>query len=184
MTATEQRNLDAAPAEPMVDALAPVRRAILESARRDAADTIERANRAAQELRRRAAAEADTIRETARAEGRHDAEQVRVEQRARARRRARSIVLQAQRQALDDLTSAVHDAVRRLWCDPATQQAVRATLVATARAEHGPQAVITDHPDGGVVATIDHARATYLLTDLADEVIASLGDDIVGLWTP
>lgn len=166
------------------DPLEPVRTAILDAARADAAARIDDAVQRGEQARRRAQAEADRIREAARAEGRADAEQVRLEQQARARRRARATVLHAQRAALDELTDAVHDRVRALWTDHATRDHVRGHLVDLARRRHGPDAVITDHPDGGIVVTVDDARATYLLRDLADRVIASLGDDLVGLWTP
>lgn len=183
MTTTDARPGPGPAAGAPTDPLAPLRRAVLEAADADAAAALEAAHRHAEQTVAAAAAEAETVRSEARDEGRRDAEQVRVEQRARARRRARSIVLRAQRQALDDLTHAVHDDVRRLWRDEATARQIRAHLTEQARAEQGSEARIVDHPDGGIVATLDDRRATYLLTDLADRVIASLGDDLADLWT-
>lgn len=183
MTTTEPPGTTAIPGIP-ADPLEPVRTAILDAARRDAAAAIDAATAQGEQTRRRAQTEADRIREAARAQGRRDAEQVRLEQQARARRRARATVLHAQRAVLDEVTDAVHDRVRALWADEPTRQRIRHRLVEDARRTHGAGAEITDHPDGGIVVTVDDARATYLLHDLADRIIGSLGDELAGLWTP
>ncbi|MGA7689340.1 MAG: hypothetical protein WCA29_08930, partial [Jiangellales bacterium] len=127
---------------------------------------------------------AETIRADARTEGERDAEAVRVAQRARARRRARAIVLGAQRAALDDLHREVHRGLRTAWEQESLRAELVAHLSATARADLGPDVAVDEHPDGGIVATTDGARATYRLADLADQVTASLPDALVRLWTP
>ena len=166
------------------DALTPVREALLEGARRDRHDLLDAAARDGRHTVDAARAEADRIREQARAEGERDAEQMRVEQRARARRRARTIVLIAQREELERLREDVRGQVRRMWADEKTRAQIRGRLVAAAHADLGPDLLVEDHPEGGVIATVDHARATYLVIDLAEAAIADLGDGLSGLWTP
>ena len=166
-----------------VDALAPVRQALLRHAHEQADATRAAAERDAQELLARARDEADELRRRARADGERDARDLQAEQRARARRRARAIVLQAQRETLDTLTRQVHDRVRALWDDPETRARLREQLAARARDALGPDATVTDHPAGGVQAQCGSRRVAYVLTDLADEAVAGLAD-LAGLWTP
>lgn len=176
---------DAVPAaaHPM-DHLAPVREALLAAARRDRHERLEVAAHDASRVLEEAQAEADRLREQARAEGERDADQMRVEQRARARRRARAIVLTAQREALDELSDDVRRRLSQLWADEESGGQLRALLVEAAHADLGPDVQVADHPDGGVTATVDHARATYLLSDLADTAVSDLGDALTGLWNP
>lgn len=166
------------------DALTPVRIALQRAAQRDADTVVAQAEREAAETLARGRHEAEQILQRARTEGERDAERLRVEQRARARRRARSVVLSTQRQALDRLRDLARQAARALWADPGTRPAVREQLVARARSDLGTSATIVDHPDAGIVATTDHARAIFLVADLADRVVDSLGSDLEGLWTP
>ena len=164
--------------------LQPLRAALLAAAERDARAETTHAD---QEYERRVDAarrEANRLREAARAEGERDAEQLRVEQRARARRRARATVLAEQRRALDELRHEVERRLTRLWNDQAAGNALRDRLAETARADLGETVDISDLPEGGIVATADHARATYRLAYLADQVIDALGAELTGLWTP
>ncbi|MGB9374814.1 MAG: hypothetical protein WCA82_11715, partial [Jiangellales bacterium] len=59
-----------------------------------------------------------------------------------------------------------------------------ARLSVAARADLGPDVAVHEHPDGGIVATVDGARAIYRLADLADQVTAGLPDALVAMWTP
>jgi vacuolar-type H+-ATPase subunit E/Vma4 len=165
------------------DALAPVRQALLRQAREEADETRASAEREAQEVLARAHAEADEVRRQARADGERDAQDLRAEQQARARRRARAIVLQAQQETLERLTEQVRARAQALWEDPETRALLRDRLTARARDALGPDATVSDHPAGGVQAEAGSRRVTYLLTDLADETIAGL-PDLAGLWTP
>jgi len=174
----------ATPPDVVEDPLQPLRSALLAAAERDAQVEVAAAEEEHRRLLAEARSEAGRLRAQARAEGERDAEQLRVEQRARARRRARATVLAEQRRALDDLHREVANRLSRLWTDPATRDAIRDRLVATARADLGAQVSVHDLPEGGVVAAADHVRATYRLTDLADQVIASTGSELAGLWTP
>lgn len=166
------------------DPVAPVREALIASARRDAQATEQTAEQQARAILEQAQSQADSIRAQARAQGEADAAQVRAEQRARARRRARTQVLAGQRAALDQVRTAVHLELRRRWDDPDTRQVLRCRLVELARSQLGDDAVIADHPDAGIVATVGHRRGTFLLPDLADQVLDDLGPDIESLWTP
>jgi vacuolar-type H+-ATPase subunit H len=166
------------------DPLLPVRDALLAAARRDAQALVAEAQQEGTRLLEQADAEADRLREAGRRDGEQDAEQVRRDLQARARRRGRGIVLAAQRDALEQLRRAVHHRLREIWDDEPSRARVTARLVDLARHDLGPTATITDHPAGGIVVGRDHTRATYLLTDLADQVIEDLGHDIAGLWTP
>ena len=166
------------------DPLAPLRDALQEAARRDRDAMVAQAEQDAEQALAQGRREAEQILQRARDEGERDAEQLRVEQRARALRRARSIVLSTQRDILDQLRHRARRAAGELWADPRTHAVVRDRMVARAHADLGPAARIVDHPDGGIVATTDHARATYLVADLADRVVDSLGSELEGLWTP
>lgn len=166
------------------DPLEPLRAALLRAARRDAEADIG----AAEDERRRTLAEAhaqaERIRAEARTEGERDAEQLSLDQRARSRRRARATVLAEQSRALDALRREVARRLVAMWRDPEQHGALRERLVVAARADLGDEAVVTEVPDGGIVATTPRARAAYRLTDLADEAIASLDTELDGLWTP
>jgi hypothetical protein len=166
------------------DPLAPVRRALLDHAQRDAEDALAAAEAEAAAVLERAREEAGRLTTQARRDGEHDAEALRREQQARTRRRSRSIVLSAQRAALDELSSQAHRAVRALWDDPVTGPQIRARLTEQARLDLGPDTDVVDHPAGGIEARAAGTKATYLLTDLADEVVARMGADLAGLWTP
>lgn len=168
----------------LTEPLQPLRAALLAAAERDARAETEQAEQEYQRRVAEARREADRLRSAARAAGERDAEQLRVEQRARARRRARATVLAEQRRALEELRHEVEARLARLWSDETTGRALRDRLVALARADLGQHVDVRDLPDGGIVATADHVRATYRLADLADQVIASLGAELTGLWTP
>lgn len=169
---------------PMDEALAPLQAALLSAAQEDARQTLDRAQRDAEATVDDARRQAESLRAQARAEGERDAQSIRRDQSARARRRARSVVLAAQSEALAELRHVVHDRLRRSWATPVGHDALLARLVDTARSSLGEDCEISEHPDGGIVATLGRARVTYRLTDLADDVIESLGDELDRLWSP
>lgn len=166
------------------DPLAPLREAILRSAQRDAEAEVGEAQAHRRHVLDEARAQADRIRAQARAEGERDAEQLRLEQRARSRRRARASVLAEQSRALNDLRREVSRRLAALWSSDDTREPIRRRLVQAATADLGDGVAIRDLPEGGIVATTPHARATYRLADLADQAIASLDTELRGLWTP
>jgi vacuolar-type H+-ATPase subunit E/Vma4 len=166
------------------DPLDPLRAALLAHARRDAEQALATARAEAEQALATARAEAQARRATARDEGERDAEAVRVQQQARARRAARAVLLAAQHEALDVVRAQARAAVREWWDDPQLRPAVRERLAVRARAALGPDAVVRDHPAGGVVAQAADRRATYVLGDLADASLDGLGPDLVRVWAP
>lgn len=172
--------IDAAP-RAHADPLRPVRDDLESRARADAERLLAGADAEADALIARARVEADTIRAQARAQGEADAAALLVAERARARRQARAIVLAAQRDTYDELRSGVLAALPALRADPAyaawcgrLRQSVRGVL--------GPDAVVTEHPDGGILGEVAGRRAAFTLVGLADQAVDALGSDVEGLW--
>lgn len=130
----------------------------------------------------RAQAEADAITADARAQGEADAAGVLVAERARARRQARAVVLAAQREAYEELRSRVRRELPLLRADPA-YVAWTDRLRDELRAVLGPEAVVTEHPEGGVVGETPGRRVASTLTGLADRALDALGSDVERLWS-
>ncbi|GAB2856353.1 hypothetical protein [Nocardioides pacificus] len=163
------------------DPLGPVRAALLARAEAEAQRLLAEADEEASGVLAQARAEADGIRAAARAQGELDAARELVSARARIRRRARTAVLSAQRDAYAELRARVLDELAGLrgdpgygaWCDRLRER-VQAVLGADAR--------VVDSPSGGVVAEADGRRVECTLVGLADRVIDGLGADVEGLW--
>lgn len=51
------------------------------------------------------------------------------------------------------------------------------------RAVLGPEAVVTEHPEGGVVGETPGRRVASTLTGLADRALDALGSDVERLWS-
>ena len=126
--------------------------------------------------------EADAIRGAARAEGESDAAAVLAAERARVRRQARAVVLAAQLEAYDELRSQVVQALSALRDDPGYGP-WRDRLAERARTVLGADAVVSEPPEGGVLAEMNGRRALYTLVGLADHVIDTMGADVEGLWS-
>lgn len=171
------------PLADLQDALAPVRDGLLGRARADADATVAAADAEAAVTLAGARTLAASIREEARARGERDAAALEERERARARREARSTVLQAQRAAYEQLRRAAETAARGLRAGPAYPDLL-AGLTARAAAELGPEAVVREHPDGGVLAEAAGRRWDGTLHTLADRALADLGADVQGLWAP
>jgi hypothetical protein len=155
-------------AETWDDALAPVRRAITEAARRREQEALDRAGAEADAVLAAAAAEAGDLLAQARAEGaRTGAEQAALEA-ARVRRDAHRTVLAARTAARADLSRRVAAAVEALSTDP-RYPALRARLAAECRDRLGPDAEVVEAPGGGVVG-----RAGSRRLDLSLAVLAAL----------
>ncbi len=164
------------------DPLAPVRDALLTGAQADRERMLAGADAEASAILARAQGEADAVLAEARAQGEADAAGLLAAERARARRQARGVVLVAQRAAYDRLRSQVVRALPALRADPGYGP-WRDVLSAHAREVLGADAVVSEHPDGGVLAEAGGRRAVYTLEGLADEVIDALGPDVEGLWS-
>lgn len=164
-------------------ALAPVREGLLAGARADAGATLAAADADAAAVLAAARAQAATILEEARARGERDAAALEARERTRARREARSAVLTAQRDAFEQLRRAARTAARQLRGGPGYPDLV-AALTARGVAELGPDAVVREHPDGGVVAEAAGRRLDGSLDALVDRALAGLGPDVQALWAP
>ncbi|MDI9914449.1 hypothetical protein [Rhodococcus sp. IEGM 1379] len=167
----------------VADALGPVRAELLANARRDADRLVKQARSDAAATLALAQMQADDSRAEARARGEADAEEILGAERGRARREARSIVLNAQREVEEDLRTRVRAAVVAL-IDDIDYPNMRAVLDRRARELLGPDATVLEHFSGGVVAQTRGHRAVLSLEALADYAVERLDARIAGLWEP
>lgn len=166
-----------------VDSLTPVREQLLAHARADAERVLADSDADVAATLAAARSEANAILEAARAEGESDAAVLLSAKRARDRRQARALVLGAQREAYDNLRSQVMRALSAIRDDPGYAR-WRDRLTEQARHLLGPEAVVSEAPEGGVLAEANGRRVAYTLAGLADQVIEEMGADIEGLWSP
>jgi vacuolar-type H+-ATPase subunit H len=165
------------------DLLAPVREALLARARADAATSVEGAAAHAAEVLERARTEAAEILEQARRDGEREAAAVLAREAARSHREAREIVLASQRGAYQLLHQQVRAAVCSLRSEPGYPPLLE-RLRHQAQGELGPDAVIREHPEGGVVGEARERRLDLSLPTLADRLVAGLGSEVTRLWDP
>jgi hypothetical protein len=151
-------------------ALAPVRAALAEHARREGAQAVVDADAADAAERAATAAEAERLLERARAAGAADAAAFAAAARARVDREAREAVLRAQREEYDSLRDAARAAAAALRLAPDYPR-LKQSLIAHARSLLGPQAVIVDADDGGVVGSVPGRRVDLSLATLADRAV-------------
>jgi len=166
-----------------VAALAPLREALLAQARAEADRLTAEAVAQAEEDLARADAQASAVIAGARAEGAADAAALVQAARASARRRARRTRLAAQTRAYAELRRRSIAALGALRDSPA-YPAWLAALTEQARTALGPSAAVTEHPAGGIVATVPGRRLDLSLPALADRAMADLGEEVVTLWAP
>jgi vacuolar-type H+-ATPase subunit E/Vma4 len=166
-----------------IDPLSPVRLALVAHARAVSDRWLAEADADAAAMLVRADREAAAVREEARAQGEVDAEAVLVVEGTRARRQARGAVLRAQREAYDELRRRVLAEVSALR-EHASYPQQRERLAERARRALGADAVVSEHPGGGVVAESGARRVTFSLEALADQALDRLGPDVEGLWSP
>lgn len=165
------------------DPLAPVRDTLLAQARQRAAQVLAAADAEAALALATARTEAEAMTRRARQQGEADAAAALADLRARARRRARATVLAAHQAAYDGLRRQVRLAVAALRDDPGFP-AVRDRLADDVRRVLGPDAVVCDRPDGGVVAEVGGRRASTGLVDAAERVLDEMGPEVEQLWAP
>jgi vacuolar-type H+-ATPase subunit E/Vma4 len=165
------------------DALAPVRSHLLAAVRAEAerlrAEAAAEADAVLAQARRQAAA----IVAEAREKGEQDGAAIAAAAQARARRQARALVLTAQRRAYETLRRRCRAAAAELRHDPGYPR-LRERLAALALARAGPDAVVGEAPDGGVVAEGEGRRVDCSLGALADRALDALGPRVEELWTP
>ena len=155
----------------------PLHDALLEQAHADAARILARAEERAAHIAAAAEERAASILADARAEGAGAASLEGGREQAAARRRARALVLAAQRQIWDELRAAARSAVRE-----AADEALLERLAQTARRQLGGDAVIERDAAGGLRASAGVRRVDYTLEPLVDRCLALLGSAVSEVW--
>ncbi len=162
-------------------ALTPVRAALLQAARAQAADIVARARRDAAALLADARRDAAETVERGRAEGQAQAGPLAAARLSRGRQDARARLLRARRDAYDELRRQVHAAVAGLPAEPGYARLLDG-LTRAALAAAGPGATASPHPDGGVVATGPGVLVDCSLPALADQAVAAVSSGLATLW--
>jgi hypothetical protein len=157
----------------IVEALAPVRNALLADARADAERLDARALGDAGRALAQAREQADRILAEARAAGAADAAEVVARERAQARRRARTVVLRARREAYEELVAAARTAVSHLRAEPGYAE-LSGHLAGAARRLLGPHTRVEEAGGGGVVASSGGRRLDLSLTGFADRAVGGI----------
>lgn len=170
--------------------VAPVAEFLLRRARQEAERIRARAAADSGIVLARAREDAAAILADARAAGTAEATAFAAADLTRARRRARAIVLGAQREAYEELRRRVRTAACALREDPVLMDRLRALALETA----GPGARVTEHPEGGVVAIGAGTWVDCSLPALADRAVDALGAmsekagrpicEVERLWVP
>jgi hypothetical protein len=161
----------------MVAALAPVTGALLAAAKAEAAQRMAAANAMTAQTLARAQSRVDSALASARAAAAADAAGASAAERARGRREARAVVLAAHREAVEALLAAARDAAAKLVNDP-EYPGWRDRLAAQAVQALGPEAVVREEPEGGVVAVAGARRIDLRLPGLAEQAVAELGVEL------
>jgi vacuolar-type H+-ATPase subunit E/Vma4 len=164
-------------------ALAPVRGCLLDAAEAEASRILAEARAQADSVLRQARHDAAEVVGLARARGEADAAPAAAAERGRARDRARSIMLGAQREAYLDLRAQVLAGVGGLRTEPGYPRLL-SRLVAMATRAAGPGAAVTVRPEGGALARNGDVVVDCTLPRLASRAVDELGDQVRDLWTP
>jgi vacuolar-type H+-ATPase subunit E/Vma4 len=164
-----------------LDALAPVRAALLERARADAARTLARAQRDADALLEGARAEADALLDAARSRGAEEAAAVLAAERSRTRRTTLTAELEVRREAYDELRERTAARLRERCAGP-DGRVLTARMAERVRAALGPDAVIVPAPGGGVRGHVAGRFADCSVDALAERAVEALGPEVEALW--
>lgn len=154
-------------------AIAPVRAALLRSSRAQAEQIRAAATRAADVLIGQARIDAAGRIRQARDEGRSQAAPLALAELSRARQQARAITLQAGRRFQAELEGRITAAITGMKDEPDYGE-LRDRLAELALRTAGPGAVISEHPQGGVVARAPGVLVDCSLPRLAQRVIGAL----------
>jgi vacuolar-type H+-ATPase subunit E/Vma4 len=163
-------------------ALAPVRAALLTSARQETADLRRGAAAKALALVEAALRDADRIRSAATREGAATARSQAVLRSARVRRQAHELVLMRRNALRLDLRWQVRQAAVELRADP-RYPSLLSRLVDQSRALLGPEATVAESPEGGVIAEAGSRRLDLSLPALATRTLESMTQEVGELWT-
>ncbi|MFF5187334.1 hypothetical protein ACFY30_26820 [Streptomyces sp. NPDC000345] len=165
------------------DALQPVRAELLRAAHADAEALLAGAEREAAATIAQARAQAGAILDDARRQGETDGLDAARDLLVRARRQARSRTLSARREAYEEVRREAAERVRALRRADG-YASLRERLEQRARTLLGPDARVTEHADGGVVAQVPGKRVDLSLTALAERALDGMGAEVRGLWEP
>ena len=160
-------------------ALEPLRLALLRRASDDAVSMRASAEDDGRKTLAAAQQRSEQMLADARAQGEAQAASLAAEERSRMRRKARRIVLAAQRQAYEELRRLVGISILRLLADSGWQD--RLSVVLCRRL--GAEAAIHEQAGGGVVAqSADGRRIEASVDTLVDLAVSHL--DLEELWEP
>jgi vacuolar-type H+-ATPase subunit E/Vma4 len=169
-------------ADRVMPALEPVRAELLRRAGADAQQMVADAEGEATRILKRAHDTARRVIEQARAAGESAAAAVVAEQGTALRRGLRRELLTTQDNAYQQWRRLGRQAVLRLRDEPGHSQR-RDMLRKTAYAVLGADARVSDAPDGGVVAELDHRRLDLSLSAIAERALDRIAPEVDGLWT-
>lgn len=162
--------------------VAPLRRALLDAARRDAEQAVAEATERATAQVADARARARRLESEAKAEGEALARREMDRRRARAQREARREVLRAQRQCLDDLRHAALATLRERGEQDPEVVALLERTTAVARSQLGGDPEFEQAREGGFLARSGSHRVDYRFSALVDRAIDDLGAEVEWLW--
>jgi hypothetical protein len=163
-------------------ALTPVREALEERAKRDAAHLMDRADAEIGEQLELARSRAAEILGQAREQGESDAAAYLAAERSRIRGNARRVQLAQRRAVYDRLLESSTEAVVRLREEPG-YPGLLSRLSALARQVLGDAPVLSEARSGGLIATAGRRRLDLSLPELADRAVVRLGADVEELWS-
>ena len=162
--------------------LDPVREALLAEARATADHILRQADERASDQVEQAHQETEALVARARAEGQAAAELETISALVEARRRARTLVLEAQRAIHDDVRRRAEAAAQELRATPRYDELLD-RLTDLAREVLGPGSKVErDPPEGGVVAQAGNRRLAYTLPALVERCLAEHAHEIDRLW--
>jgi len=164
-------------------ALAPVRAAVLRRAREEAAAITAEARRQTEDALARARSDAAGQLDSAREAGRAQAAPLAAALRSQGRREARAAVLNAQREAYEELRAQVRAAVASLRGGPEYDRLLTRLREDAVRAA-GSGATVTEAPGGGIIARAAGIVVDCSLSRLADAAVDALGGRVTRLWAP
>ncbi len=163
-----------------VAALRPVRADLLQRAGQEAEATLTRARGEAAALVAQASREAEAAVTRAAQDGAAQARPVAAAELSRARRAVRSAALGRETRTRDEVAGQIREAVCALRDEPDYSQ-FRDRLADLALRAAGPDADVSEHPDGGVIARAGGVVVDCSLPRLADRAVEALGARIAGL---
>ncbi len=165
----------------MLEGLRPTRDELLAAARQTAAAVLAAADQDAQARRTKAEREAAHRLTAAREQGAHDAGTALERTRKQGERRARQVLLAAQREVYEELRCRVLERAQELRNEPGYPGLI-AALTSLAKARLGEQAIVVEHPTGGIIADGKGRHIDLSLNALAERALAACPAQVGSLW--